>query len=52
MFKFWQRLFPMRYHATAKCKNCGAVRLKSGMVNDPVYGWFCDEDELNDFWLA
>lgn len=49
--RFLDWLWPERTRETAACKACGEVALKRRMVHDNAYGWFCNEEELDKFWL-
>ena len=46
---FLEWLFPARYAETAKCRECGSVVHKTRMVRDPEWGWFCNDDELDNY---
>lgn len=39
-----------RNGSCAKCKFCGKRSLKEEMYQDEIYGWFCNEEEVNQFW--
>jgi hypothetical protein len=51
MTRFWLWLFAEHYSEVAKCRECGAVVTKTRMVKEPVYGWFCNEEECEEYWL-
>ena len=39
-----------RDDSRAKCRLCGRSSPKREMFHDKVYGWFCNEEEVNRFW--
>lgn len=51
MNRFLRWLFPDHYAEVAQCRWCGSVVSKSRMVHVPLYGWFCNEQEADEFWL-
>jgi hypothetical protein len=49
--EIWRWLFAEHYSETPKCKLCGDRKCRSRMVHIPAYGWFCDENHADVFWL-
>ena len=47
---FLDWLFPHRLSEFAQCKYCHSIVTKSRMIWVDGYGWFCDEDEFEQFW--
>jgi hypothetical protein len=45
--KFLRWLFPTWF--TAKCRHCGEVKQKRQMVQWDDCGWFCDQEEFEEF---
>jgi hypothetical protein len=48
--RFLDWLFPQRLSEFAECKYCRSTVTKSRMIWVDGYGWFCDEDEFEQFW--
>jgi hypothetical protein len=45
-------VFRSRLTPDASCVGCGRLGSKATMHHDPVYGWFCSEEELHYWWLT
>jgi hypothetical protein len=39
------------YSETARCTLCGAIGYKSRMIDETAFGWFCNDDEAEEFWF-
>jgi hypothetical protein len=52
MKRFLRWLFPAYYSEVARCVKCGSIVSKTRMVKDGAYGWFCNEEERNNFCLS
>jgi hypothetical protein len=50
MNKLFERLRP-RSSEVATCIACGEVLEKIHMIYDEAYGWFCNQQELDEQWL-
>lgn len=46
---FLDWLFPARLNPRVTCRKCGAFGYKELMIRTLPYGWFCNEDERDDF---
>ena len=46
---FLDWLFPARLAPRVTCRQCGAFGYKALMVHTLPYGWFCNEDERDEF---
>jgi hypothetical protein len=44
-------LFRLGSSETATCVACGEVLEKIQMIYDEAYGWFCNQQELDEQWL-
>ena len=49
MSQFLRWIWLAYYSETATCTSCRAVVEKTRMYHDHVYGWFCNEDEFEEY---
>lgn len=49
--KFLQWLFPAHYSEFAVCPECGTKSYKTRMFKSQVHGYFCNEEEYEEWYL-